>query len=87
VLNDVRLMPADLDAAGVAAELAQLKAASLLKGARDQPPGDIDALVHAITQIGALLRAHPQIVEIDVNPLVVYPAGVLALDVLLVTRA
>jgi acetate---CoA ligase (ADP-forming) len=86
VLNDVRLMPADLDAASVAAELAQLKAAHLLKGTRSQPPGDIDALVHTITQIGALLRAHPQIVEIDINPLVVYPDGVVALDVLLVTR-
>jgi len=86
VLGDVHLMPADLDAARVARELARLKGVSLLRGTRGQPPGDIDALVHAITQIGALLRAHPEIVEIDVNPLVVYPEGVLALDVLLVTR-
>jgi acyl-CoA synthetase (NDP forming) len=86
-LNDVRLMPADLDAAGIAAELTRLKAAALLKGSRGQPPADIDALVDAITRIGALMCAHSQIAEIDINPLVVYPKGVLALDVLLVTAA
>jgi acyl-CoA synthetase (NDP forming) len=87
VLDDLRLMPANIDAAAIVAELSQLKAARLLHGSRGQPPMDVDALVLAIQQIGALLDAHPQIAEIDVNPLVVYPrgSGILALDVLLVT--
>jgi acyl-CoA synthetase (NDP forming) len=87
-LQDVRLLPADASLTTIADELSRLKAAPLLHGTRGRPPGDIDALAAALARIGALMRKYPAIVEIDVNPLVVYPKGqgVLALDVLLVTR-
>ncbi|MBI1201065.1 MAG: CoA-binding protein [Rhodopseudomonas sp.] len=87
-LGDVRLMPADADASHIAAELDRLKAARLLHGYRGAPPRDIAALVEALMQIGALIRATPSLGEIDVNPLLVYPQGqsqgVVALDALLV---
>jgi acyl-CoA synthetase (NDP forming) len=84
-LKDVRLMPADLSREAIVAEIDQLRAAALLHGTRGQPPADLEALTDALTRIGALLLKHPTITEIDINPLIVYPAGqgVLALDVLL----
>lgn len=87
VLNDVRLMPADLPPDAVVNEIMQLRSAALLRGTRGHPPADVDALADAVSRIGALLRKHPSITEIDINPLIVYPKGqgVLALDVLLVT--
>jgi acyl-CoA synthetase (NDP forming) len=87
-LGDVRLMAADLSAAAIAAEIAQLKAHRLLAGLRGRPPADIDALVTVVQKIGALLRGRPEVTEIDINPLMVYPKGqgVLALDVLVVTK-
>jgi acetate---CoA ligase (ADP-forming) len=86
-LADVRLMPADLGRAEVLDELSRLKGAALLRGLRGRPPADTEALAAAILTIGALMRQHPEITEIDVNPLLVLPRhdGVLALDVLLVT--
>jgi acyl-CoA synthetase (NDP forming) len=87
-LRDVRLLPADASLAAIGDEIGKLKAAALLRGARGQPPADIDALADALARIGALLREHPEITEIDINPLIVYPKGqgVLALDVLLMTQ-
>jgi acetate---CoA ligase (ADP-forming) len=86
-LNDVRLMPADLDAAGIVAEIGKLRGAKLLQGARGAEPADIPALAQAVARIGELIRATPAVHEIDVNPLLVYGVGrgVLALDALIVT--
>ncbi len=42
------------------------------------------ALLHAIVSLGDLIAAHPEIVEIDVNPLLVQPGAVVALDGLIV---
>jgi len=86
-LHDVRLMPPDLSHAAIMAELGKLKAAGLLEGSRGQPPADMATLADAIALIGAFLCAYPEVTEIDINPLVVYPTGVLALDALLVTKA
>ena len=86
-LDDVRLMPPDLSPAALAAELSKLKGAPLLRGLRGQPPADVAAVADTLVTIAAFLRAHPEVKEIELNPLAVYPTGVLALDVLLVTAA
>jgi len=87
-LGDVRLLPAGASADRIAAELDRLKGARLLHGYRGSPPCDVPALVETLMRIGALICAVPGLIEIDVNPLMVYPAGqgVLALDALLVAE-
>ncbi|MCK2127004.1 acetate--CoA ligase family protein [Thauera aromatica] len=87
VLHDVRLLPADADEAQVVRELAQLKAAALLAGVRGAPAVDTAAVARAVVTVGALMRTMPEIREIDINPLVAYPRGVLALDALIVCDA
>jgi acyl-CoA synthetase (NDP forming) len=87
-LGDVALFTGDADAEQVRAGLQQLNGARLLTGARGQAGVDIDAVAAAVVKLGALMRANPEIDEIDVNPLVAYPAGrePLALDALIVVR-
>jgi acyl-CoA synthetase (NDP forming) len=85
-LDDVRLMPADLTAAQVIAEIEALKGAKLLRGLRGAPPADAAAIAEVVTRVGALMRARPEISEIDINPLMAYPDRVLALDALIVTN-
>ncbi len=84
-LADARLMPADLSRERIIAEIKQLKGARVLDGLRGALPSDIEALADVAVKLGALMRARPEIREIDINPLMVYPQGVLALDALIVS--
>ena len=86
-LGDVRLMPADLSREQIVAEINKLKGARLLHGLRGAPPVDVAAVADVVIRIAALMRARPEIREIDINPLIAYPQGVLALDALIVARA
>lgn len=52
----------------------------LLQGYRDRPPADIDAVADTLVRLGYLIARHPEIRELDVNPLLADERGVIALD-------
>lgn len=54
--------------------------AKLLAGYRDRKPADIDAIARALVHISALVCRHPEIRELDINPLLADENGVIALD-------
>jgi acyl-CoA synthetase (NDP forming) len=87
ILADVALLPADAAREDVAGALARLNVAKLLDGVRGAPAADVDAVVDAVMRLGELMWEQPEILEIDVNPLVAFErgGGVLALDALIVT--
>ena len=87
-LEDVRLFPAGLSAVEIAEEVAQLKGARVLAGIRGGPPLDVAALTATAAKLGALMLAHPDLDEIEINPLIVRPRGegILALDALMHAR-
>jgi acyl-CoA synthetase (NDP forming) len=88
-LHDIRLLPADLPVSRIEEELQLLKSAALLRGFRGSPPLDVTAAAEIVAKLGALLRAKPEIVEVDINPVLVYPKGegAIALDALIVTES
>ncbi|MFY7836426.1 MAG: acetate--CoA ligase family protein [Novosphingobium sp.] len=85
ILQDVRLLTADLTQDAVEAELMKLKSAALLSGYRGSPALDVPALAMLIVKVGQVLRAEPSIREIDLNPVILHPKGegVVALDALM----
>ncbi|MFB9948746.1 acetate--CoA ligase family protein [Rhizobium puerariae] len=87
-LADARLLPADISRERAIEEIRKLKAAKLLGPFRGQPARDVEAIADVVVKLGALMRSTPEIVEVDINPLVVYGEGdgVLALDALFVVR-
>lgn len=52
----------------------------LLRGFRGRPPVDLDALAGALVAIATLVLGHPEVAELDINPLLADPDGVIALD-------
>ena len=88
-LEDVRLLPPGLGEAAIIAEIRKLKGARLLGGIRGAPPLDELAVARTVAIVAELMQVTPRLSEIDINPLVVYPAGegVQALDALINTAA
>jgi acetyltransferase len=56
------------------------RVARLLRGWRDVPAADVDALVTVLVALSQLLADEPRIAEIDINPLLGDARGVVALD-------
>jgi len=52
----------------------------LLKGYRDRPAADLDAIALALVRLSYLVARHPAIREVDINPLLADEHGVIALD-------
>jgi acetyl coenzyme A synthetase (ADP forming)-like protein len=74
----VRITPlSDLDAAEM---LTSLRTYPLLTGYRGAPPCDIDSIKDALLRLSALVEAHPEIAELDANPLLARPDGAVIID-------
>ena len=73
-----RLCPfSDRDAVSMIEELRGVK---LLRGYRGAPPADEAALRAALLRLSAVATLCPEIREMDINPLMVLPRGVKAVD-------
>lgn len=86
VLKDVRLLAADMAESDITDDIRRLRSSPLFSGVRGAAPVDVDAVARVATLLGQQMLANPQIAEIDINPLVAYEDGVLALDALLVCQ-
>lgn len=68
--------------------LSEIRAHALLDGVRGQKAVDKAAIVDAVLRIGQLVQDFPEIIELDINPLVAYTKnqGVIAIDMRLILR-
>ncbi len=53
----------------------EIKAYSVLTGIRNMPPSDIAAIKDCVLRLSQLVADHPEIDELDINPLIVYAEG------------
>jgi acyl-CoA synthetase (NDP forming) len=85
VFEDVTFRVPPFDKAEARRMVDEVRGAALLKGARGRPKGDIKALVDTIMKVQRLAVDNADtLAELDINPLVVLPKGVVALDALAV---
>ncbi|MGH6920579.1 MAG: acetate--CoA ligase family protein, partial [Geminicoccaceae bacterium] len=60
--------------------IAQTRVSRLLRGYRDRPPADLDAIAVTLLKIAQMVTDFAEIAELDVNPLLADQDGVIALD-------
>jgi acyl-CoA synthetase (NDP forming) len=85
-LGDVSMRLAPITELDVLEMINELKGKELFNGWRGSPAVDKDQLVEALIKIGLLMISHPEIKEIDINPVRIYEKGLIALDALIVLK-
>jgi acyl-CoA synthetase (NDP forming) len=80
VLKDLAFALAPVTPPAALELLRSLRAARLFAGVRGSPPVDLIAAAEAVARLAAFAAAHPEIAEVEINPLIVSPVGALALD-------
>jgi acyl-CoA synthetase (NDP forming) len=87
VLKDVAFRRAPFGPETAREMIDELKGAALLKGARGQPPADLDALAQTISRLSLFAAAQGAVIEsVEMNPVRALPEGCLALDALIVKK-
>ncbi|MEV4890769.1 acetate--CoA ligase family protein [Nonomuraea sp. NPDC055795] len=87
VLKDVTFRLAPVSGDDALTMLDDIKAAEVLRGARGAEPADRAALAQLIERVGRLVDEHPEIVEIDLNPVFASASGAVAADVRILVGA
>ena len=80
VLDDHAIGLPPLDLMLAREMIGRTRVARLLAGYGDRPPADLEAVAAVLVALSELAVALPNVVELDINPLVADADGVLALD-------
>ncbi len=86
-LGDYSLRIAPLSTYDAREQIAEIRARRLLGAFRGEQAPEIEALVNTLLGLSQLASQHPEVAEVDINPLIVAPSGeVRAADALVVLR-
>jgi acetyltransferase len=75
VLKDVSFRVAPFDRKEAMAMMSEIRGFGLLRGGRGEPPVDLDAIADTLLRLSQLVTDFPEIVEMDINPLMVFESG------------
>jgi len=80
IMKDIsfRILPIEERDAGEM--ITEIKGYEILKGARGNPPRDIQAIKEVLMKISKLTMENPEINEIDLNPIFVFEKGLQVVD-------
>ncbi|MBS7287170.1 MAG: acetate--CoA ligase family protein [Candidatus Freyarchaeota archaeon] len=80
VLKDVSFRVAPITRYDAEEMIKEIKAYPILQGIRGQPPADIEALIDILLRVSNLAIDHPEIDQLDLNPIFAYSRGAKAVD-------
>lgn len=80
VLQDTALLPVPFSPAEAHRALRKLKAWRLISGFRGKKAADAEEIVRLLGGLGRLVQDFPEISELDINPVIAAPEGLVAVD-------
>jgi acyl-CoA synthetase (NDP forming) len=80
VLKDVAFRIVPLEPRDARQMIHEIQGFPVLQGFRGQPPADLAALESMLLRLSAFVEEHPEIAELDLNPVFAYKDGALAVD-------
>jgi acetyl coenzyme A synthetase (ADP forming)-like protein len=80
LLRDVNVRLTPLTDADTAEMVSTLRTYPRLTGYRGSPAVNVSAFEDLVQRVGAMIEAHPEIAELDCNPVIVTPAGAIVVD-------
>jgi len=80
VLKDVSFRLVPLEPRDARQMVREIKGFPLLEGYRGQEPADVEALERLLLRLSEFVEKHPEISELDLNPVFAYKDGALAVD-------
>ncbi len=80
VLKDVSFRIAPITRKEAYEMVKEVKAYHILRGLRGEKPVDIDAIVDLLLRVSKLSVDHPEVLEMDLNPVKVFEKGYLVVD-------
>ena len=80
VLKDVAFRIVPLEARDARQMIRYIQGFPVLEGFRGQEPADLAALENMLMRLSAFVEEHPEIQELDLNPIFAYKDGALAVD-------
>lgn len=83
VLHDVHFRAIPITEADAQDLIDQMATRELLDGVRGEPPVDKAGIVDVLLHVSQLIEEHPEITELDINPLFVNEDGAVAADALI----
>ena len=87
VLKDISFRIVPLARRDVREMIREIKGYPLLEGYRGQEPVDVDNLEELILKVSSFVEQHPEIEELDLNPVFAYSDGAVAVDARVIMRA
>ncbi|AFL66923.1 acetate--CoA ligase family protein [Desulfurococcus amylolyticus] len=86
VLKDVSFRIAPITRNDALGMLNEIKSSKILEGYRGQPPVDKEAIADIIVKTARLMEENPEIESIDLNPVMAYPKGAIAVDARIILK-
>jgi acyl-CoA synthetase (NDP forming) len=80
VLKDVAFRIIPIEQRDARQMVEEIKGFPVLQGYRGQDPASLDALHALLLKVSSFIEAHPEVAELDLNPVFAYKDGAIAVD-------